>query len=116
MSTACAGVRRSAWSTTLPVSAGNVCAIEGVANATSASHKTARSALTSAGGIEVDRRRLLRRGGRFERNLWLGAVEDLGADRVGEGADPRVIAAHRIIVVAARRVDAILGAFQLVLQ
>src|SRR4051794_13350673 len=104
MSSVCAGVSRCAWSTTLPVSAGNVCASAGEASATSASHKTARSCFTLAGGIEIDRRRFLRRGRGLERDLGLGAVENLGADRVREGPDPRVIAAHRLVIITARGV------------
>ena len=65
---------------------------------------------------EVDLGGFLRRGRGRERDLGLGAVEDLGADRVGEGADPRVIGLDRGVVVAARGVDAVLRAFQLILQ
>ena len=66
--------------------------------------------------VEVDARRLLRAGRRLERDLGLGAVEHLRADRVGEGADAGVIGLHRLVIVAARRIDAVLGALELVLQ
>ena len=55
-------------------------------------------------------------GRRLERHLGLGAVEDLGADRVGEGADAGVIALHRLIIVAAGDQDRIFGALDLALQ
>src|SRR5689334_25380204 len=107
-----------AWSTTgEPLFSGNFCAAAGVANASS-SQKAARMRVTSAGVIraEIYRRRLLRTGRRFERHLGLGAVKNLGADRVRERPDARVIGLHRLVVVAARGVDAVLGAFQLVLK
>ena len=78
--------------------------------------RTARSCFTSTGSVEVDAGRFLRRRRRFERHLGLGAVEDLGADGVREGADPGVIALHRLVIVAARSDDAVFGAFELVLK
>ena len=70
----------------------------------SASHRTTKKARHLSSRVEVDLRRCLRAGGGLERHLRLGAVEDLGADRVGEGADARVIGLHRLVIVAARRV------------
>ena len=105
-----------AWSTTgEPLFGGNVCAVAGAASAKSASSRAARKCFTSA-RVEIHRRRLLRRCRGFERDLWLGAVEDLGADRGREGPDQRVILAHVLIVVAARDLDAVLGPFELVLK
>src|SRR3954471_22275186 len=115
MSCTCSGVSKCAWSTTRPVSCGNVCAATGVANATSASHRTARRWFTSA-RVEIDGRRGLRSRRGLERHLGLGAVEDLGADRVGEGADAGVISLHRRIIVAPRGVDAVLGSLELILK
>src|SRR5207249_3875709 len=66
--------------------------------------------------VEINGRRLLRSSCSLERYLGLGAVEDLRADRVGEGADARVVATDRLVIVAARRVDAVLRPFQLILQ
>src|SRR5437870_2264953 len=106
-----------AWSTTGdPLFAGNVWAAAGAASATSASHTMARSCFTSVGVAEVHARRFLRSTRSLERHLGLGAVEDLRADRVGEGADARIIGLHGLIIVAARRVDAVLGALELVLE
>src|SRR5205809_1213750 len=105
-----------AWSTTGdPLFAGKVCAAAGDASARNASVSAARNCLTSA-RVEIDGRRLL--GGRRgrERDLGLGAVEDLGADRVREGPDAGVVGLDRRIVVAARGVDTVLRAFQLVLK
>src|SRR3982751_2432654 len=115
-STTCSGRSRCAWSTTRPVSGGKCCAAAGDASANSASHRTAKTRATSARGVEIDARRGLGGGRRFERHLRLGAVEDLGADRVGEGADAGVIAGHRLVIVTARGVDAVLGPLELVLK
>src|SRR5438270_12756110 len=105
-----------AWSTTGdPLLAGNGWASAGVASANSASNKAARACFTSA-RVEVDRRRILRRSRGRERNLGLGAVEHLGADRRREGADQRVILLDGGVVIAARRLDPVLGPFELVLK
>jgi hypothetical protein len=87
-----------------------------VAATSTASHKPTRKRITTARGVEVDRGRFLRPGGRFERDLGLGAIEDLGADRVGEGADAGVIGLHRLVIIAARNQDRILGPLDLRLQ
>src|SRR5690242_11845604 len=106
-----------AWSTTgEPLFAGKVCAAAGVASAKSASSSAARKCFSSTGRVEADRRRALRTGRRLERHLRLGAVEDFRADRRREGADQRIILLHRVVVIAARRVDAVLRALELVLK
>src|SRR4029079_11369738 len=135
---------KCAWSTTRPVSGGKVCANAGAAQSSSPNSHTivipakARAPLlslagsgtpafagattgdvtsASAGvGVEIDARRLLRGRGRLERHLGLGTVEHLGADRRRERADQRIIPLNRLIIVAARRVDAVLRPLQLVLQ
>src|SRR5688572_17730876 len=60
---------------------------------------------------EVDLGRVLRARRRLERNLGLGAVENLGADRVREGADAGIIGLDCLIIVAALGSDAVLGPF-----
>src|SRR5690349_7633072 len=141
-STTCDGLSRCAWSTTRPVSGGKFWAVAGTAKKSSATNHaivippkagirlffaegsgtpafagvTAIVVTSASTRVEVDRGRVLRGGGRLERNLGLGAVEDLGADCGGEGADQRIILPHRLVVIAARHLDAVLGAFELVLQ
>jgi hypothetical protein len=66
-----------------------------------------------ARGVEIDLRRFLRPGRRFERNLRLCSVENLGADRVGESADSGVIGLYRLIIIAASNEDRIFRAFDL---
>src|SRR6478672_11098529 len=106
-----------AWSTTGdPLFAGNVWAAAGVASARSASHTMARSCFTSVGVAEIHARRFLRGARSLERHLRLGAVEDLCADGVGERPDARVVGLHRLIIVAARGIDAVLGTLELVLE
>ena len=85
---------------------------------TPASAGATKNVVTSAstGRVEVHGRRSLRRGCRLERHLGLRSVEDLGADRGREGADQRIILTHRLVIIATRRVDAVLRTFELVLQ
>src|SRR5690348_4488493 len=115
-SATCAALRICASSTTRPLSFGKVCAEAGTASANSASHKTPRKRVTSAGGVEVYAGRILRRSRRLERDLRLGAVEYLGADRVGEGPDRGVILPNRLVVIAAGDLDAVFRAFELALK
>ena len=56
------------------------------------------------------------RGRGFIGHHRLRAVEDLRADRVGEGADRGVIALHRLVVIAQGNADAVLLPFELALQ
>src|SRR5690348_5169491 len=70
----------------------------------------------SAAVAEVDRRRVLRGCGGFERHLRLRAVEDLRADRAREGPDQGIIFAHRLVIVAPRDFDAVFGALELILE
>src|SRR5688500_2494101 len=66
--------------------------------------------------VEVDGRGVLRPGGGFKRDLGLGAIEYLRADRVREGADAGIIALHGFVVIAAGDQNAVLGAFKLRLK
>src|SRR3546814_5376115 len=50
---------------------------------------------------------------RLVRRHRLGAVNDLGADDVGEGADRRVIVLHRAVIILDRDIDPVLGPFEL---
>src|SRR3546814_17230437 len=55
---------------------------------------------------EIDLRRLIGVGGdRAVRRHRLRAMDDLGADDVGEGADRRIIILHRGVIVLHRHVD-----------
>src|SRR3546814_8504527 len=59
---------------------------------------------------EIDLRRLIGVGGdRAVRRHRLRAMDDLGADDVGEGADRRIIILHRDVIVLHRHVDAVFG-------
>src|SRR5437868_2001495 len=92
-----------------------VVALEG--SGTPAFAEGTRTVVTASAAVaEIDRRRSLRSRGSLERHLGFGAVEDLRADRVGEGADARVIGAHRLIIVATRGIDTVLRALELVLE
>src|SRR3546814_16404676 len=44
------------------------------------------------------------------------SVDDIGADRIGEGADRGVILAHRLVIVADGNRNAVLGSLKLALQ
>src|SRR6185437_16866094 len=106
-----------AWSTTGdPLFCGKVCAGNGEASATSASHSTARTCFILARVAEVDSRRSLRGGRSFERHLRLCAIEHFRADRRREGPDQGVILLNRVIIIAARCVDPVLRALELVLK
>src|SRR6476646_7047478 len=96
-----------ASSTTSPLNLGKVCAVAGAATHASnvnasAVHHRARAWDTGL-LAKVDSGRLVRIGsGRLIWHQRLGAVHQFGADRFGEGADARVIIAHRLIIIADR--------------
>src|SRR5262245_14262097 len=113
-SSSCSGLSRSAWSTTRPVSGGKVWAAAGSANSASQTAAMIRSILALV--AEVDLGRFLGARRRLERHLGLGAIEDLGADRVREGPDAGVIGLDRLIIIPAGDQDRILRALDLALQ
>src|SRR3546814_1739847 len=109
-------MRISDWSSDvcssdLPVSLGKSCAAAGAPGSSSATE----SATAAKGRVrafrptllpEVDLGRLVGVGaGRLVRGHRLRAMDDLGADDVGEGADRRVIILHRGVIVADRRTE-----------
>src|SRR5436305_1023722 len=114
-----AGSILPAASTTRPSNLGKVCAITGTAQRISQSPRTGRSnrvnrVMRMRSATEIHLRGIL--GPRRRRLIGsdrLGTVEDLRTDRIGEGADTRVIGLNRRVIIADRDVDAVLGTFEL---